>query len=62
MIQEVADAFVAVSADSKEFHGMIRMNKTGKDIFKLLQNEISEEEIVTKLIEKYDAEETIISQ
>lgn len=62
MVQEVVDAFVAVAVDTKEFHGIIRMNKTGKYIFELLQNEISKEEIVSKLEEKYDVKEVEIDK
>lgn len=44
---------VAVGELSKTFNGMITLNETGKYIWQLLDNEITEEEIVAKIMEKY---------
>lgn len=44
---------VAVGELSKTFNGMITLNETGKYIWQLLGNEITEEEIVAKIMEKY---------
>ena len=41
---------VAVGELSKTFNGMITLNETGKYIWQLLDNEITEEEIVAKII------------
>lgn len=46
-----------VTDDSKElFNGMIKLNKSGAFIFELLQNDISEENAVNKITEKYDVD------
>lgn len=45
---------LAVGDDNKKFNGMIKLNSVGEFIFKLLENEISLDEIISKLTEKYD--------
>lgn len=46
-----------VTDDSKElFNGMIKLNKSGAFIFELLQNDISEENAVNQITEKYDVD------
>ena len=56
VVREVAGQSVALALgeDSKHFNGMIQLNSVGEFIFKLLENDISEEEIINKLTEKYD--------
>ena len=45
---------VAVGELSKTFHGMITLNETGKFIWQQLENGISKEEIVEKIITTYE--------
>ncbi len=45
---------LAVGEDNKHFNGMIKLNSVGEFIFKLLENDISYENIITSLTEKYD--------
>lgn len=45
---------VPVGENSKEFSAAIKLNKTGAEIFELLNNDISEAEIISKLIERHD--------
>ncbi len=45
---------LAVGEDNKNFNGMIKLNSVGEYIFKLLENEITVDEIVNNLTEKYD--------
>lgn len=63
-IQEVADTFVAVMVGdaAEKFNGLIRMNKTGKAIFDLLENDVTEEEIVAGLQKKYEGPEDVIRE
>jgi len=55
VMREVAGQYVviAVGEASKKFHGMIKLNRTGKDIWECLQQGFEEEEIVKDLQEKY---------
>lgn len=46
---------VAVGDSADVFHGVIKLNETGKLIFENLKNEKTAEEIVNALFEKYNA-------
>ncbi len=58
VMREVAGQYVvvAVGEASKTFHGMIKLNSTGKDIWEGLEKGLTEEEIVEILVEKYDVQ------
>jgi hypothetical protein len=58
VMREVAGQYVvvAVGEASKTFHGMIKLNSTGKDIWEGLEKGLTEEEIVGVLVEKYDVQ------
>ena len=45
---------VATGELSKTFKGMITLNETGKYIWKLLENEITKEEIVENMLSAYE--------
>ena len=57
---QVADNIVAVAVgdDMGKFNGFIKMNETGAQIFDLLKNDISMEDLVTEMAKLYP-EETI---
>ncbi len=59
VVQEVSDSFIAVAvgADASKFNGIVKMNKTSAFVFDQLKNDVTEDEIVAKMLEKYDAEE-----
>ena len=61
IISEVNGEFVAVpSGDaSKNFNGMIRMNRTAAFIAKMLQIGAGEQEIISALLSEYDVDEEI---
>lgn len=44
---------VAVGKDSAKFHGMLRLNKTGADIIKLLAKDTTPEKVHEALCKKY---------
>lgn len=55
VLREVAGQpiVVATGEASKEFHGMVKLNQTGKDIWQGLMEGLTEEQIVEKLAEHY---------
>lgn len=67
VVNEVADQYVAVAvgAGLEAFNGFIKMNDVGSEIFELLKNEITLDEIVAEMLKKYpdateeEARETI---
>lgn len=58
VLREIAGQIMVIATGeaSKNFHGMIKLNETGKDIFVALQEKCSEAEIAARLQEKYDIE------
>ena len=53
---------VPVGEMSKNFHGMIKLNETGADIWRGVADGLSEEEIAKAIVEKYsevDMEEAL---
>lgn len=58
VLREVAGQamVIATGEASKDFHGMIKLNDTGKDIWQGLIDGLSEEEVAKLLQEKYEVE------
>lgn len=58
VVREIADSIVVVPTGDllKEYRGMLTLNKSGQFIWQLLQNEVTEEELIAKLAEKYHLE------
>ena len=52
---EVADKIVAVSvgSDLDQFNGFIKMNDIGAEIFEILKNDVTLDEIIDKMCEKH---------
>ncbi|GEM_PF-989374 len=44
----------------EEFHGVLHMNGTTADILSILENDVSEDEIVAEMKRQYDATEDVI--
>lgn len=59
VLREVAgqNMVIATGEASKDFHGMIKLNNTGKEIWQGLQQGLSETEIAKGLQDKYGVEE-----
>ena len=55
-IEELDGRYAAVGGADKKFNGILYINKTGKYILELLKDEISKEEIIQKLTEKYQVD------
>lgn len=58
VLREVAGQVMVIATGeaSKNFHGMIRLNATGKDIWLGLQEGLSEKDIADRLRAKYDVD------
>ena len=56
VLREVAGQVMVIATGeaSKDFHGMIKLNSTGKDIWEGLQAGLDEADIAKKLQEKYE--------
>ncbi len=54
-LTKLAGEYMAVSLDHPElFHGLIKLNESGAEIFRLLSEGKSESEIARELMEKYE--------
>ena len=68
IVNEVAGKMVAVAVgdDLNEFNGFVKMNDIGAEIFDILKNDVTVEEIVKIMLEKHpdaseeEAKETVI--
>ena len=56
VIREIAGQYMAVPVGERvnDLHGMIALNETGAFIWKLLENEKTEEELARALTEEYE--------
>lgn len=57
VLREVMGQSVAVPVGetSKNFHGMIKINASGAEIWKDLEKGLTKEQIAQKIVEQYDA-------
>ena len=55
MVNEVAGQFVAVAvgAGVEEFNGFVKMNDIGAEIFEILKDEVTVDEVIAKMLEKH---------
>ena len=58
VVREVGGKTFAVATGSlaKKFHGMITLAGSGKEIWEALQEDVTEEQIVDKLLDVYDVD------
>ena len=54
---------IATGEISKTFHGMIRLNSTGKEIWEILSSgDLSEDEVIAEMTKRHDAKPEEISE
>lgn len=56
------DRQIMVAAGDSDFHGIVKSNKTSAFIIDCLKKDISRQEIIEKMLKKYDADEKIIAE
>lgn len=58
VLRDIGEQTVVVSTGeaSQDFYGMIKLNQTGKIIWEGISDGLSEELIVSKLLDKYDVD------
>lgn len=57
-----ADEHITVTAGNTGFNGMIRSNSTAGFIVECLKNDITRDELIAKMLEKYDAPKAVIEK
>lgn len=53
-------AAVAVGESSRHYHNVIGLNETGADIFRLIQEGLSEDDIVSRMLSEYEVTEEVL--
>lgn len=61
VLREIAGDYIIIPTGKTvlEFNGMITVNEVGASIWKMLQNEVTLEDLVQGLLREYDVEETV---
>lgn len=62
IIHDTDNEQIMVSADRRLFAGMVRNNETAAFMVRLLENEITEDEIVAAMLQEYNVEESVLRQ
>jgi hypothetical protein len=64
LVREVAGELLAipVGQTALDFNGMITLNEVGGEVWKLLPLVADEEELIARLLEEYDVEESVLRQ
>lgn len=60
LTQEIDDAQVMVATGDAKFNGIVRSNKTAAEIIDLMKEETTRDEVVAKMLAKYDAPKALI--
>lgn len=60
VLRNVADATIVVptGAASIDFNGMITLNETGAFLWRLLEQETTEQQVLEAMLEEYDVDES----
>lgn len=63
-VQKVTDfwAAVPVGADAKRYSGVISLNESARDMMELLRDDITEDELVQRMLGLYDIDEAQLRQ
>lgn len=61
LTQKIDDTQVMVATGDSQFNGIIRSNQTAAEIIDLLKEETTRDEVVDKMLAKYDAEREVIA-
>ena len=59
---ESGEEHITVTAGNTAFNGMVRSNKTAGFIVECLRSDVTKEDIITKMLEKYDAPRELIEK
>ena len=64
VLREIAGDYVIIPTGRTilEFNGLITVNEVGVSIWKMLQEDVTLEELVQGILEEYDVEESIARQ
>lgn len=61
MTQQMGDEQIMVATGAASFSGLVRSNATAAFIVDCLKEDVTAEQIVAKLLEKYDVSEAVVA-
>lgn len=63
-VQKVTDfwAAVPVGADARRYNGVISLNESARDMMELLRDDLTEDELVQRMLGLYDIDEAQLRQ
>ena len=63
VLREVAGSFIVVAVGEavKSFNGIVNLNETGAFLWKILEKGATRDELIAKLLEEYDVDESTAS-
>ena len=61
LLREIAGEYIIIPTGSAalEFNGLISVNEVGVSIWKMLQNDVTLDELVAGILAEYDVEESV---
>lgn len=61
VLREIAGDYIIIPTGKTvlEFNGLVTVNEVGVSLWKMLQEEVTFEELVTGILEEYDVDETV---
>ena len=64
IVREILDSYMAVPVGerTREVHGVIALNETGAFLWKLLEKDTSEQELIASIIKEYNLSEEIAKE
>lgn len=64
VLREIAGDYIIIPTGSTvlEFNGLITVNEVGVTLWKMLQEEVTMEQLVSGILEEYDVEEAVVRE
>lgn len=64
ILREIAGDYIIIPTEKTaiEFNGLITVNEVGVFLWRLLQNNISQEDLLKSVLEEYDVEEEVAKE
>ena len=64
MLKEICGEYlvVTVGTQSSDFKNIIKLNETGVLLWNILENDVTEQDLIDAILKEYSAEEPVVAQ
>ena len=64
VLREIAGDYIIIPTGKTvlEFNGLVTVNEVGVSLWKMLQNEVTFDDLVNGILEEYDVEEAVVRE